>query len=92
MEGLRAEVQDAEARMLAGQGRIERQSTDSDSDSGSRSDTDEDADVSSARWQPPGSSGDVSRLTPRSPALMSARLATPSTHRPGKFGNYADDF
>lgn len=78
--------------MLAGQGRIERQSTDSDSGSGSGSDSDRDADVSGARWLPSGSSGDVSRLTPRSPAPLAARLATPLSYRPGKFATYADEF
>ena len=92
MERLRAEVQEAEARMLAGQGRIERQSTESDSGSGSGSDSDRDADVSGARWLPSSSSSDVSRLTLRSPAPLGARLAMPLSYRPGKYATYADEF
>ncbi len=82
--------------MLAGQARIKRRSSgSSDSGSGvSGSDSDKDADVSSARWLPAGGSGDVSRSLLRTPALMSARVGTPSSYRPGlaKFGTYADDF
>ncbi|CAL8471182.1 g10724 [Coccomyxa elongata] len=52
LQKLRAEVQEAEARMLAGQGRIEQHSSDSGTDS--------DVDVSSFTLSPPGSSRDVS--------------------------------
>ncbi|BDA46573.1 Clusterin-associated protein 1 [Coccomyxa sp. Obi] len=84
LQKLRAEVQEAETRMLAGQGRIEQHSSDSGSESGG----DSDADVSSFTLSPPGSSGDVSTPARGSVVMMSQRVATPLTHRPG----YADDF
>ncbi len=50
-----------------------------------------DAADSSARWLPFDDSGDVSRSSLRTPALMSARVRTPSAYMPAKFGTYADD-
>lgn len=85
LQKLRAEVQEAEARMLAGQGRIEQHSSDSGSESGGESD----ADVgSSFTLSPPGSNRDVSTPARGSVVMMSQRVAMPLTHRPG----YADEF
>ena len=84
LQKLRAEVQEAEAQMLAGQGRMKQHSSGSGSDSGG----DSDADVSSFTLSPPGSSGDVSTPVRGSAVMMSQRAPMPLTHRPG----YVDDF
>ncbi|EIE19544.1 hypothetical protein COCSUDRAFT_58292 [Coccomyxa subellipsoidea C-169] len=88
MEWMHAQIRQQRAGAFARQGRIERRSSGSGS---SGSDSNGDADVSSTRWLPSGGSGDVSRSSLRTPALMSARVRTPSTYRPAKFGTYADD-